>query len=463
VVHSQGTALLNTADEVPALDIESLKAECDQERLSSDECYEAFAKVGLEYGAGHRGIEDIYLGEGRALAKLALPSSASDTADQFILHPALMDSALQASIGLTVGFGKAEPALPFALERLEIFSRCTSSMWAFVRYSEGSLAGDKVRKLDIDLCDEGGKVCARMKGFTSRVQVSEADATGTLMLKPSWREEEAPDTIIDAEGNPPDYEKHLIVLCEPDEALRKNIDSIKGAEFIILESKEKNIDKRFSAYALRLFEEIQSILKTKPKEKVLLQLIISAKEDRRLFAGFSGLLKTAHSENPKFIGQLIETDREDQVHAILEENSRRPADTHIKHKAGKRLVAEFEELEALPENPAIVWKDKGIYLISGGAGGLGLIFAKEITEQVKDPVLILTGRSELSADKKAHLEGLKGAGARVEYRQADVTQNADVENLIKSIEKEFGTLNGIIHAAGIIRDNYNIKKTKEEF
>ncbi|MCP4647336.1 MAG: hypothetical protein GY852_06315, partial [bacterium] len=199
----------------------------------------------------------------------------------------------------TIGSSKPEPALPFALERLEILDGCTSSMWAFVRYSEGSSKEDKVKKLDIDLCDEAGKVCVRMQRFTSRVQVSEADATGALMLRPSWRE-----VAMDEESGSPHYEKHLIVLCEPDETLRKNIDGIKNAEFIILESKEKDIDKRFSAYALQLFEEIQAILKAKPKGKVLFQIVISSKEERRLFAGFSGLLKTAHSENPKFIGQV---------------------------------------------------------------------------------------------------------------------------------------------------------------
>ena len=29
----------------------------------------------------------------------------------------------------------------------------------------------------------------------------------------------------------------------------------------------------------------------------------------------------------------------------------------------------------------IPWKDQGVYLITGGAGGLGLIFAKEIAAE----------------------------------------------------------------------------------
>ena len=36
---------------------------------------------------------------------------------------------------------------------------------------------------------------------------------------------------------------------------------------------------------------------------------------------------------------------------------------------------------------------EAVYLITGGAGGLGLTFAKEIAGQIKDATLILTGRS----------------------------------------------------------------------
>ncbi|MFC1851060.1 SDR family NAD(P)-dependent oxidoreductase, partial [candidate division CSSED10-310 bacterium] len=463
IVHSQGTALLNLVQEVPALDIESLKTECDQKRLTADECYDAYAKIGVEFGSGHRGIEKIYIGKDQALAQLVMPASVSDTADEFFMHPGLTDSALQASIGLMsgdlmIGTGNLEPVLPFALERLEILGGWTSSMWAYVRYSQGGLPEDRV-KFDIDLCEKDGKVCVRMRNLTSRAMGSEADAIGTLVLKPSWREE-----TIDAEAKPPDYEKHLIALCEPDEALTKSIAAkIKGVQFIKLASKKKNIDQRFSFYALRLFEEIQTILKAKPTGINLFQVVLSANRDQLLFSGLSALLKTANAENPKFRGQLIEIDRQDRVHIILEENGKRPDDRHIKYKDGKRFVANLEEIEPLPPLPPIAWKDKGKYLITGGSGGLGLIFAKEIAGQVKNPVLILVGRSKLDAAKKACLEELKATGARIEYKQVDVTQKGEVENLRNNIEKKFGNLNGIIHAAGIIHDNFIINKTKNEF
>ncbi|MCP4493906.1 MAG: hypothetical protein GY820_42390 [Gammaproteobacteria bacterium] len=80
------------------------------------------------------------------------------------------------------GPGKPEPALPFVLEQTEVFGGCASSMWAFVRYSKGSLPEDKVRKLDIDLCAEDGEVCVRMKGLTLRVQASERVIDGMFIF-----------------------------------------------------------------------------------------------------------------------------------------------------------------------------------------------------------------------------------------------------------------------------------------
>ena len=57
------------------------------------------------------------------------------------------------------------------------------------------------------------------------------------------------------------------------------------------------------------------------------------------------------------------------------------------------------------------WKNGGVYLITGGAGGLGLIFANEIAQKVKGAILILTGRSELSSGKEARIQELESLGA----------------------------------------------------
>ncbi|NQX71943.1 SDR family NAD(P)-dependent oxidoreductase, partial [Paenibacillus alba] len=63
----------------------------------------------------------------------------------------------------------------------------------------------------------------------------------------------------------------------------------------------------------------------------------------------------------------------------------------------------------------------------------------------------------------AKLKQLEVRGARVAYRQVDVSCKEAVEELVVWIQEEFGGLNGIIHSAGVIRDNYILRKTTEEW
>ncbi|WP_220025472.1 SDR family NAD(P)-dependent oxidoreductase [Paenibacillus sp. S02] len=470
-VHSEGRAVIVPVAEVPAIDIKTLLEQCSLGSVSSRQCYEAFAAMQISYGPGHQGIEKIYIGVGQALAKLSLPSSVYHTMERFVMHPSLMDSALQATIGLIMSAGdrkaSIKPALPFALEELEVFNKCTSEMWAWIRNSEDSRQDGPLQKLDIDLCDEQGNVCVRMKGFSSRVAEGgtggpdEWTAPETLMLEPVWEEQ-----AVALEGTAPDYQQHLVILCEPGYISGEIIESqMNGVQCLILQSEEKSIDARFRTYATQVFEAIQHILKTESKGKTLVQLVVPVQDHQQVFSGLSGLLKTAWLENPVLVGQLIEMDVEQNSAGminILQENSRSSIEPHIRYQSGRRHVAVWTEIKASGEAISIPWKDRGVYLITGGTGSLGLIFAEEITRQARDTTLILIGRSPLRGDTKARIEEIEALGARVVFRQADVADKRAVEVLIRDIQEEFGKLDGIVHSAGMVSDNFIIKKTREE-
>ncbi|WP_141697485.1 SDR family NAD(P)-dependent oxidoreductase, partial [Paenibacillus polymyxa] len=471
VVQSEGRAVIVPVAEVPAIDIKTLLEQCSLGSVSSRQCYEAFAAMQISYGPGHQGIEKIYVGVGQALAKLSLPSSVYHTMEHYVMHPSLMDSALQATIGLIMSAGdrkaSIKPALPFALEELEVFNRCTSEMWAWIRNSEDSRQDGPLQKLDIDLCDEQGNVCVRMKGFLSRVAErgtgapEEWTAPETLMLEPVWEEQ-----AIALEGTAPDYQQHLVILCEPGYISGEIIESqMNGVQCLILQSEEKSIDARFRTYATQVFEAIQHILKTESKGKTLVQLVVPVQDHQQVFSGLSGLLKTAWLENPVLVGQLIEMDVEQDPAGlinILQENSRSYIEPHIRYQSGRRHVAVWTEIKDSLEAISIPWKDRGVYLITGGTGSLGLIFAEEITRQARDTTLILVGRSPLRGDTKARIEEIEALGARVVFRQADVADKRAVEVLIRDIQEEFGKLDGIVHSAGMVSDNFIIKKTREE-
>ncbi|HWU90435.1 MAG TPA: SDR family NAD(P)-dependent oxidoreductase, partial [Kofleriaceae bacterium] len=174
VVHAQGRAMWvdATFSEPISVDLDALRRRCDR-AIDVARCYEAFRTMGIAYGPAHRGLTSIHAGtdaDGRPLviAQVMLPACASETRDQYVLHPSVLDSALQAGIGLAPeGPSAGTVALPFAVDGVDILDRSPDVAWVVVRPS-ASRAAEGMTKLDVDVCDPAGRVCVRLTGFTSR-------------------------------------------------------------------------------------------------------------------------------------------------------------------------------------------------------------------------------------------------------------------------------------------------------
>lgn len=126
------------------------------------------------------------------------------------------------------------------------------------------------------------------------------------------------------------------------------------------------------------------------------------------------------------------------------------------------MILVHYDKDMFEENNDIPWKDNGVYLITGGIGGLGLIFAKEIVHKVKHSFLILIGRSKIDEIRQTKLKQLEILGSKVEYKQVDVTKKEEVVKIIQFIKEEYGHLDGIIHGAGSVHDNYIVNKSTDE-
>jgi len=153
-----------------SLDIEFLKKSMSVKELKSDYIYHAFDSIGISYGKSYRGIVSVYRTDKQLLAQLKLPSSVDKNHEQYTLHPSMIDSAMQSALILITDLDNLpnQLPLPFTLERLTIFSVCTKEMYAWSRYSDSSNACNQLNKLDIDLVDAQGVVCAQIWGVSLR-------------------------------------------------------------------------------------------------------------------------------------------------------------------------------------------------------------------------------------------------------------------------------------------------------
>ncbi len=111
-------------------------------------------------------------------------------------------------------------------------------------------------------------------------------------------------------------------------------------------------------------------------------------------------------------------------------------------------------------------REKGVYLVTGGFGGMGFTIAEDLAKRLKAR-LILLGRSPFPPRKEwqewlanhddDEQVGLKirkileveNMGAQVMTASADVSNEEQMRKVIARAEKKFGKINGIIHTAGL--------------
>lgn len=174
---------------------------------------------------------------------------------------------------------------------------------------------------------------------------------------------------------------------------------------------------------------------------------------------YSGFVKSVLAERQNLsLKHVIFESNEDhsiefQLSALVAELAQSSGSPSIiKYVNGQRKVEVLEETPLLFDTnnlPAI--KKNGAYLVTGGVGGLGKLFAQRIASygNVK---LALTGRSELNESNRAFVESLKSNNNEVVYYRCDLTLKGSVDSLFEKIRNRFIQLDGVIYSAGVIKD-----------
>ena len=88
-----------------------------------------------------------------------------------------------------------------------------------------------------------------------------------------------------------------------------------------------------------------------------------------------------------------------------------------------------------------------VALVTGASGGIGRIVAKRLAS---DGFAIAVHYAGNPAKAEAVVTEIKGAGGKAIASQADVAKPADVETLFKQTLDAFGTIDVVVHSAGIM-------------
>ncbi|MGW7078550.1 ACP S-malonyltransferase [Streptomyces sp. NPDC054866] len=188
-----------------------------------------------------------------------------------------------------------------------------------------------------------------------------------------------------------------------------------------------------------------------------------------LAEAFGGFARSVEHENPRLVQQAVAVHTADghPVDALLdaclaELAAETRTEAEVRHDDRGRWVRRLRAVPAqLPAPAEITVRDGMTWVVTGGAGGLGLLFAGHLARRARVN-LLLVGRSELTDERRTALEDIRALGSDVRYERADVADRAEVDRLLALARERWGAVHGVIHSAGVLRDGLLPNKTADE-
>ncbi|MCB9656332.1 MAG: KR domain-containing protein [Sandaracinaceae bacterium] len=149
-----------------------------------------------------------------------------------------------------------------------------------------------------------------------------------------------------------------------------------------------------------------------------------------------------------------------------------------KNGAGSAAHAESPAAALTPETLPAALRERGVYLITGGLGGLGLTVSQYLARTCHARLALLGrtplppreqwdtwiaqhGADERSSRRMQRVLELEAAGAEVLLLTGDVTNADEVRAALAAVDQRFSALHGVFHAAGELDDDLIALKTLE--
>ncbi|GCE50443.1 acyl transferase domain-containing protein [Thermosporothrix hazakensis] len=160
---------------------------------------------------------------------------------------------------------------------------------------------------------------------------------------------------------------------------------------------------------------------------------------------------------------IVLSETQSKIALLLTELTSDCSDQVVALRGGKRWLETFVPYP-LPEPTQPIFRQNGVYLITGGLGGLGLAMAERLVQQYHAQV-ILTSRSalpprqewermlalpdEINTRKLSALLRMEAHGVQPLVLSADVNNEEQMQRVFQRILETYGMLHGILHTAAV--------------
>lgn len=526
--HAEGKICPGTATKRKQLDVGEISDRC---KLNKDEPPGMVADNSFENSRfGRRWTDtlvDIIAGDNEILAKLRLPDNLGVDIEKYFLHPSLLDNAVNAAIRY-IGNGIY---LPFSYKSIVVHDSIPKEFYSYVTRTNKNIKNTETATFDISLINSESEVVLEISGYTIKkvntgmsVLASATDSNITYNI--SWIPFELRnDRIMPGKGATLVFKGKDHFADEIVYELRnigKRVIEVEIGEEYYSENGKYVIENSEDCY-FELFEELKnagieqiihtlSIDTSKPIDEVeelnsclesgvysLLRILKALSRSKMPFAidliiisrnsykvtgresrlnphnaALIGLSKVVRFEYSSLKCRCIDTDESCTAAMIVKEAL---SDSKVFCTAYRDNIRYIEELETLnlvaAEDKRVGLKSDGVYIITGGAGGIGLEMALYLASQNKVNISLI-GRSDLSLERNEYsavdaktakllkvVQEVEKMGSTISYHSADVSNEDDMRKVITSLRGKYGNINGIIHSAGVAGEGFIYAKSEQ--
>lgn len=162
----------------------------------------------------------------------------------------------------------------------------------------------------------------------------------------------------------------------------------------------------------------------------------------------------------------------DTAAATLARELRDGTERAVAYRYQRRWLQTYERTHSATDHANLL-RERGVYLITGGLGGVGVAIATRLAQTVQARLVLLNRSSMPPRDawdaetdaqmleKIATVRQLEALGGEVLVVSADVTDRAQMSSVIGRVRGHFGRINGVIHAAATFGGGVLLRQTPE--
>lgn len=446
--------------------------------------YQQCMDKGLDYGPAFRAVIHVVESNGKVYGHLRLPETCTTLNPEcFAIHPSLLDAALQL-VTLLASTEQDKIPLPVAVERFTLHRAGDTYLYAVAEQKDA-----EKNIADIHLYNRDGAIVGHIEGLqyqwvnATQIMPTKTALSADFYFTPEWQPISLRD-VKPATGNAfvfyADESLPLVealqnhhsttLLCGigDQEALAQCLIQapiIDRVYFIVpAQQSDEILTHNYRGSLAFLLEVAQRLLGQDYDRHSLHWLTISTanhcvvKEAATSAHGLAlaGFVRSLCNEQGRWRASHIDLDANNSGAADVLEVIEKVAasDDSLKEcviRDDQYWCRTLVQKTSPTINPAAAFRKGGVYLITGGAQGIGAAVARKLAKE-ESATLILLGRSARDVQRIEFEQELKGLGGNAIYLSVDIADYTALRAAVLHTVQQFGPIQGVIHSAGVIND-----------